>query len=303
MTPTRKTQLHSEEYLGEARDYWWNADFLNLMARRWALDEVRSVLDVGCGAGHWGRVLSRVLPSEARVIGIDREDEWVRRASLRADELGMSGRFTYLHAEAEDLPFADATFEFVTCQTLLMHVRDVRSVLDEMLRVLKPGGLIAVAEPDHFASSAAQDSLNADLPIDLVIERLRFHMTCERGKRALGEGNNSIAGLLPGTFSAAGIRDIQLYVADKPTPLYPPYSSPEQQANVRQWIDWIEREIWIWDSEDTRRFFLAGGGLDSAFESGWTAIMEHQSNVRRALVNGTYHSAGGGLCYLVSGRR
>jgi len=51
-------KLHSEIYFGEVRDYWWNHDFLQLMAKRWNLETVDSVLDVGCGVGHWGRLLS-----------------------------------------------------------------------------------------------------------------------------------------------------------------------------------------------------------------------------------------------------
>src|SRR4051812_44702072 len=40
---------------GDWRDTWWNADFLDLMARRWGLSSALRVLDVGCGVGHWGR--------------------------------------------------------------------------------------------------------------------------------------------------------------------------------------------------------------------------------------------------------
>ena len=45
---------------GEWRDIWWNQDFLELMARRCRVENVSSVLDVGCGAGHWGPTWSPV---------------------------------------------------------------------------------------------------------------------------------------------------------------------------------------------------------------------------------------------------
>ncbi len=60
---------HSAEYFGDARDHWWNRDFLQLVARRWRFDEVRDVLDVGCGVGHWGMLLAAVLPESTRVTG------------------------------------------------------------------------------------------------------------------------------------------------------------------------------------------------------------------------------------------
>ncbi len=40
---------HSEEYFGDFRDYWYNLDFLELMAKRWELENVKTLLDVGCG--------------------------------------------------------------------------------------------------------------------------------------------------------------------------------------------------------------------------------------------------------------
>jgi hypothetical protein len=44
---------HSEEYFGPYRDFWWNRDFLELMARRWQLGRYQSLLDVGCGMPAW----------------------------------------------------------------------------------------------------------------------------------------------------------------------------------------------------------------------------------------------------------
>ena len=45
----RTEDSHSAEYFGDTRDFWWNADFLRLMARRLSFDRVGDVLDVGCG--------------------------------------------------------------------------------------------------------------------------------------------------------------------------------------------------------------------------------------------------------------
>ena len=66
-------QPHSAEYFGESRDYWWRADFVAFLLERWRLRGSRQVLDVGCGVGHWGRVLMRHLPEDATLSGVDRE--------------------------------------------------------------------------------------------------------------------------------------------------------------------------------------------------------------------------------------
>jgi ubiquinone/menaquinone biosynthesis C-methylase UbiE len=108
---------HSAEYFGDTRDHWWNLDFLQLMAKRWKLDDVRDVLDVGCGVGHWSMLLASVMPEHVRVTGIDREAGWVEQASARARARGLEGRFSYRQGEALPLPFPDDSFDLTTCQT------------------------------------------------------------------------------------------------------------------------------------------------------------------------------------------
>src|SRR5262245_3624454 len=106
---------HSAEYFGDTRDYWWNADFIKLMAERWSLHRVRDALDVGCGVGHWGQVLGRVLPGHAQVTGVDRDPFWIEKAKERAEARGQAGRFHYLVGLVEKLPFPEDSFDLVTC--------------------------------------------------------------------------------------------------------------------------------------------------------------------------------------------
>src|SRR3954447_23803444 len=137
----RTLDSHSAEYFGDTRDYWWNLDFLDLMGKRLSFHNVKDVLDVGCGVGHWGRLLAKVLPTTAHVQGIDRDPRWVQEAEARATAHGLASRFNYKVGVAETLPFADATFDLVTCQTVLIHTADPGAVIDEMIRVARPGGL------------------------------------------------------------------------------------------------------------------------------------------------------------------
>jgi SAM-dependent methyltransferase len=142
MTGPRTDELEQTAYFGDLRDYWWNLDHLELCAKRLGLDAVRSVLDVGAGVGHWGRLLGHVLPPDATVVGIDREPRWIEEATRRAVEAGVGDRYSYQQTSAEALPFEDASFDLVTCQTVLIHVADPRKVIREMVRVTKPGGLV-----------------------------------------------------------------------------------------------------------------------------------------------------------------
>ena len=294
---------HSAEYFGEYRDFWWNPDFLQLMARRLEFDRITDVLDVGCGVGHWGRALDTVLPARAHCVGVDREAAWVSQAQETAARDGLASRFRYQVGDAQSLPFADGCFDLVTCQTVLIHLADPIAALREMLRVLKPGGLLLAVEPNNFAGRATFSSLSPQVSIEEILAVLRLDLTCQTGKRNLGLGFNSIGDLIPGYLSSLGAQDVQVHLSDKAVPYFPPYSSPEQQANARQTKAWAEREFWVWDREETLRYFLAGEGSEVEFDALWTLAREQMKEMSEAIQEGTYHAAGGSLMYLVSGRK
>lgn len=293
---------HSAEYFGDTREFWYSADFLALLSQRWRLREVHTALDVGCGVGHWGRLLVDKMRPGARVVGIDREQAWVDAARDRAAAMGLHERVEYRLGTVESLPFAADSFDLVTCQTVLIHVRDPRLALQEMIRVTRPGGLIAVAEPNNVARALLSPDVLAD-PIEDILALVRFQLTCERGKEALGEGNNSIGELLPQLFHSLGLQHIHVCQNDKASPLIPPYDDPEARATVDELRDFSERDFWIWSHADTHRYFLAGGGQETAFETFWSLAIAQQKRTSTAVGQGTFAAAGGNVVYLVSGRK
>jgi SAM-dependent methyltransferase len=294
---------HSAEYFGDTRDHWWNRDFLELVARRFRLDTVQDALDVGCGVGHWGFALGRVLPAGARITGVDREPAWVEQATARAIEQNLAERFSYRLGDAERLPFADDSFDLTTCQTLLIHLRDPSVALGEMIRVTRPGGLVLAAEPNNLMESLLLDSISNQASIDELAELVRFQLTCERGKVALGEGDNSLGDRVPGLFAARGLTDLEVYVNDKATAIFPPYCRDEQRAFTDDARDRDARGLWNWSEPETRRFFLAGGGREPDFAAHFARGLAARRKIVGGLDDGTYHGVGGGGFFLVGGRK
>jgi len=302
MTEKGKVQkAHSEEYFGEYRDYWWNPDFLSLMGDRLKFDQINTVLDVGCGVGHWGQLLASVLPKNAILTGIDQEDSSLLKASVRAKQKGLLDRFHYQKGNAISLPFPDAVFDMVTCQTVLIHLNDPKQGLKEMIRVLKPGGLLLAAEPNNFANRAIASNLTQNLSVDEVMERLKFDLLIQRGKKALGFGFNSEGDLIPGYLSQLGVKNIQVYLSDKATPFFAPYDSDDQKANIQQMYDWVKKDFLGWDREDMHRYFIAGGGNPLKFDFYWDLFLEDAKKTIKEIEAGTYHTAGGCVIYLISG--
>lgn len=291
------TEPHSAEYFGDQRDFWWNADFIELMAKRWRLGEARSVLEVGSGVGHWSRVLAPHLHPDATLIGLEREPRWVEEAQRRTP------RFTYQQGDAMQLPFADATFDVVTCQTVLIHLPDVAAALREMTRVLKPGGLLAVAEPNNIGSALAPTATSNETDLGEALRLARLQAICERGKASLGLGFNSVGEQLPTLFRSAGLTAMQVYQSDHVTSLVPPYESPAEKAHVAQALQWAERDFYFWGADETRQYFLAGGGEAAEFERLYAEARMAGQRDALAMREGTAACAGGGLFYLISGRK
>jgi ubiquinone/menaquinone biosynthesis C-methylase UbiE len=100
-----------------------------------------SVLEVGCGTGHW---LDVIMPHAAAVAGVDPSMPMLQRARSVAPAARL------VRARAEMLPFRDAAFDRVVCINALHHFADRAGFFREARRVLKPrGGLLSIGKDPH----------------------------------------------------------------------------------------------------------------------------------------------------------
>lgn len=296
---------HSEDYFKEIRDFWWNADFLELMARRLRLAECRTLLDVGCGQCHWSRLLVPFMRRPAEIHAVDSDPRWSRGShELTRLFASQASTVTFKQGDAQALPYDSDSFDIVTCQTTLIHVRDPKAAVAEMRRVAKPGGLVLCAEPNNFASSMVKSNLSATDSIEDIVMDVRHALMLERGKALLGEGDNSFGDLLPGIFAEAGFDDIRVYLSDKASPLYPPYDTPEQQALLRADQEWNAEDSGPYDWEELRRYLNAlGGGYSACFEELQGRMRSNLARYFDAVEHKRYSTGGGLMMYLVSGRK
>ena len=105
-----------------------------------------SLLDCGCGPGTITLGLSEAI-FPGYVVGIDLDRRQVERARALAGERGAANVHFEL-ADVNKLPYADCSFDITFAHNLLEHLSDPLRALKEMRRVLKPGGLVGVRDPD-----------------------------------------------------------------------------------------------------------------------------------------------------------
>jgi len=104
------------------------------------LDPDALALDVACGPGNTTRPLLAHIGEAGRVVGLDAAPAMLARAVRDTDD----PRASYVLGDAGALPFASATFDAVTCLGGLYLMDEPHRVLAELVRVLAPGGRLAI---------------------------------------------------------------------------------------------------------------------------------------------------------------
>lgn len=109
-----------------------------------ALADGRRVLDAGCGTAYGSAILANAGAKE--VVGVD-----VAAEVLAAVAPQMPDRVHLQEADVIHLPFEDGSFDFVVCFEVIEHVEATDAVLDELGRVLRDDGVLAISSPNRDA--------------------------------------------------------------------------------------------------------------------------------------------------------
>jgi ubiquinone/menaquinone biosynthesis C-methylase UbiE len=120
----------------------WTQSIRNYIFQQIDLETCQQILDVGCGTGALETEFFRY--HNPGIFGIDINTGYLKLAQLHAPN-GI-----YIQADAYAIPYPDNTFNLSFCHFLLLWVSNPISVIHEMIRVTKPGGIVAAfAEPDY----------------------------------------------------------------------------------------------------------------------------------------------------------
>lgn len=116
-------------------------------------------LDVATGGGHTALVFA---PHVKLMIASDLTQEMLDQVDMQVKEKGLANVETRI-ADAENLPFEDGLFDLVTCRIAPHHFPDIPKFVDEVSRVLKPGGVFALVDNAAPDTATNPDFSDADL--------------------------------------------------------------------------------------------------------------------------------------------
>lgn len=141
MTKLRRLEEQYRAHHGQSRtsDFVFGGEERAAIFREW-VGTGKRVLDVGCRYG----ALTRAYVEGNEVVGVD-----VDSAAL-AEAAGSLGIETLVADAEEPLPFGDASFDVVVAGEVLEHLRFVEHALDEVHRVLRPGGALVGSIPNAY---------------------------------------------------------------------------------------------------------------------------------------------------------
>jgi ubiquinone/menaquinone biosynthesis C-methylase UbiE len=116
------------------------------------LKENERILDLGCGEGR--HAISAYMVQNLDAVGVDLSLKDLNTTQTRFTEFvepeNCQKSLVLSVANGQQLPFADESFDKVICSEVLEHIHDYHSVLSEIRRVLKTGGIAAISVPRYF---------------------------------------------------------------------------------------------------------------------------------------------------------
>ena len=245
------------------------------------------MLDAGCGFGFALRKWGPYCLPGGKLTGLDRDRKLLAQAARFCNKEGLRKAVRFVAGDICKIPFGNNVFDVALAHVVFCHLAEPEKALDEMIRVTRRGGCVAVFD-NALTGGPGSGWFSWHEPS--VAERLA---QCEvgirmmAGRRAVGFGDYSVGCHLPSWMEARGLRDVAVRVNERVAWIAPPYCSPEQQATLRNMKETLKDRVrFRVDKADVEQ--MRAGGLSRArYDRNQQRNREHLRALRKAMKNGT----------------
>ncbi len=215
----------------------WTPEQVTSFAKHFRLKPRQRLLDAGCGHGYIMRTYGPFLMPGGRLTGLDREPKLMATARRFLRRQGLADRAEFVEGDICAMPFPDNSFHVAIAHVVFCHLKKPEAALDELIRVTKPGGCVAVF--DNAIGGGVSTSWNNRPRRPLRDQLLDYEMSIKMmaGRRKLGHGDFRVGCYLPAWMEARGMLDVDVRANERVRWMAPPYRSPAQRTERRNFLE------------------------------------------------------------------
>src|ERR1019366_7363604 len=203
------------------------------------ITEGQTVLDMACGDGVYSPWLAKLVGAGGRVVAVDVIPEYLDIARKEAAKSPLARIIDLSAASIESLPFEDNTFDLSWCPQSLYALPDPVESLRHMLRVTKPGGVVAIMEEDTLHNVILPWPIEVELAVRSAELRALIDTSDKPRKFYIGRQLRRI-------FSRAGLQEIRArtFASDRAAPL-----APDERVFLSEYLRSLSERIATYLSE------------------------------------------------------
>jgi len=225
-----------KEVLERQRRGLWTPEQIGTFAKHFKLAPGSKLLDVGCGWGYCIDAYGPYCMPGGEIYGLDIEPDHVEEAPKRIAE-DLRASTTFQIGDIYNLPFPDNSFDIAMAQIVLCHLDNPRPAIKEMIRVVKPGGCVAIFE--NASSETPRNGwiniFSPNIEQKLFDYKMSLHM--HRAKRKRKHGDWSMGCYIPEWLIKDGLKNVCVRQNEQVKWLAPPYDSPDQRITYESLIE------------------------------------------------------------------
>lgn len=275
------------EVLVRQRRGIWTPEQVESLARHFSLKPGMKLLDAGCGFGYAMRAWGRFCMPGGELTGLDRDRKLLIQAARFCSKEGLGEAARFVAGDVYSLPFRDNSFHASLAHVVFCHLAEPQKALDEMIRVTRRGGCIAVFDNAWTGGPGLNwnNWYEPSVAERLARDEVSIRMTA--GRRAVGFGGWSVGCHLPSWMEARGLRNVGARANERVVWIAPPYRSPEQQTVLQNMKERLrEKGTYRVDKSDVEQ--MRAGGLSRAkYDRNHMRNREHGRAFRKAMKDGT----------------
>lgn len=172
------------------------------------------VLDLACGDGFYTRCIAERLGPDGFATGVDINVAYLSEAQEETSREAGRANSAFVAASFDRLPFSDGTFDLVWCAQSLYSLPEPVEAIRHMVRVLRPGGLVALLENDTLHQVFLPWPVSLELPLRAAELRSLLERSRNSSKYYVGRR-------LPAILAAAGLEPLRMttHAFDRQAPL------------------------------------------------------------------------------------